>query len=797
MKVKRFFSAVLASIMLFALCGYFPNKKGISNLSLTADAANVENIVARADYLYSIKWTPQKSILTFDGKTFTAGKSYRLPYGMPVTPMGFIGYDISVDDFLNETKNANSKLYSSYSYFQGMRSPYYSMDCSTFVSWCWGLSQRQTTDYLKNYADNLGACTTTNISKIKVGDALNSETSVNGHVRLVTGISDGKYEITEMTPDVLKRETFTKSELASYSVGYHILRPTEFKTNTVRINYNTNGGTISSDKYYSEDNGDIYKTSTKKKIGPKWEFGSGDEDGLYNASTFGLSRKGYTFLGWSTSKSGGKIFDQDDTSLTANDIYPDIATKSGTVTMYAQWKKNTLTINYNTNGGTVATNEKYYAKDGKIYNADGTLRVQKWGYNSGGTDGLINASTFYLTQKGFKFLGWSTSKSGGKIYDPTDTSLTANDIYPDITTKSATVTMYAQWEKNILTMNYNTNGGQISENETYYAVSDGNIYRKSDSKIFSVKWGHDYEAESGLYNASTFNLTRPGYKFTGWSLSKTDGTVYDQNDNTIRAATLFPDIYTKSGKVMLYAQWKENTVTINYNTNGGTISSDSDYYAESNGNIYEIADKTAFAPKWNYTYESKYGLTNASTFKLTREGYTFLGWSTSPSGGKIFDQDDLTIRTKDLFSDILTKSGTVTMYAQWKATTTTTTTSKTTTTKKTTTTAKTTTTKKSTTTSKTTTKATTTTTKPVTTTTTATPPTTSSPSAGDANCDGQVLLNDAILILQYLGNPDAYPLSDEAKANADVSGNGDGLTNKDALAIQRYILHAIPSLPET
>lgn len=68
---------------------------------------------------------------------------------------------------------------------------------------------------------------------------------------------------------------------------------------------------------------------------------------------------------------------------------------------------------------------------------------------------------------------------------------------------------------------------------------------------------------------------------------------------------------------------------------------------------------------------------------------------------------------------------------------------------------------------------------------------------GDTNCDGQVLLNDAILILQYLGNPDAYPLSDEAKANADVSGNGDGLTNKDALAIQRYILHAIPSLPET
>lgn len=815
MKVKRFFSAVLASIMLFALCGYFPNKKGISNLSLTADAANVENIVARADYLYSIKWTPAKTIYGY-GKnyTFKAGETYRLPYGMPVNTGTFIGYNISIDNFIKETKNSSSKLYTSSSGWSGSSysnawyCPYYSMDCSTFVSWCWGLSSRQTTYGLENYGTYIGACTKANVSKLKLGDALNS----SGHVGLVTGISDGKYEVTEMTPPVLYRKKYTASELVAEWGSYSILRPTEFKTNTVRINYHTNGGTLASDSKYHTVDGKIYNAEDQK-VGEKWEYGKGDDTGLYDASTFKLSRKGYTFIGWSTSKSGGKVFDEDDTSLTANDIYPDIATKSGTVTMYAQWKKNTLTINYNTNGGTVATNEKYYAKDGKIYNADGTLRVQKWGYNSGGTDGLINASTFYLTQKGFKFLGWSTSKSGGKIYDPTDTSLTANDIYPDITTKSATVTMYAQWEKNILTMNYNTNGGQISENETYYAVSDGNIYRKSDSKIFSVKWGHDYEAESGLYNASTFNLTRPGYKFTGWSLSKTDGTVYDQNDNTIRAATLFPDIYTKSGKVMLYAQWKENTVTINYNTNGGTISSDSDYYAESNGNIYEIADKTAFAPKWNYTYESKYGLTNASTFKLTREGYTFLGWSTSPSGEKIFDQDDLTIRAKDLFSDILTKSGAVTMYAQWKATTTTTTTSKTTTTKKTTTTAKTTTTKKSTTTSKTTTKATTTstknittttttkitttTTKPVTTTTTATPPTTSSPSAGDANCDGQVLLNDAILILQYLGNPDAYPLSDEAKANADVSGNGDGLTNKDALAIQRYILHAIPSLPET
>ena len=108
--------------------------------------------------------------------------------------------------------------------------------------------------------------------------------------------------------------------------------------------------------------------------------------------------------------------------------------------------------------------------------------------------------------------------------------------------------------------------------------------------------------------------------------------------------------------------------------------------------------------------------------------------------------------------------------------------SKTTTTKPTTT--KTTTTK--TTTSKTTTSKTTTTTTP----------NPSNVTPGDANCDGEVLLNDAILVMQSIGNPDLYKLSAQGKANADVCNPGDGITNKDALSIQRYILRLVTTLPE-
>ena len=75
---------------------------------------------------------------------------------------------------------------------------------------------------------------------------------------------------------------------------------------------------------------------------------------------------------------------------------------------------------------------------------------------------------------------------------------------------------------------------------------------------------------------------------------------------------------------------------------------------------------------------------------------------------------------------------------------------------------------------------------------------------GDANCDGSVNMADAVLIMQSIANPSKYGVSGTDKAhitaqgqkNGDVSGNGDGITNKDALAIQKYKLALINKLPE-
>jgi endoglucanase len=68
---------------------------------------------------------------------------------------------------------------------------------------------------------------------------------------------------------------------------------------------------------------------------------------------------------------------------------------------------------------------------------------------------------------------------------------------------------------------------------------------------------------------------------------------------------------------------------------------------------------------------------------------------------------------------------------------------------------------------------------------------------GDANCDGAVDVSDAVIIMQSLSNPSKYSLTAQGKLNGDVNKNGDGITNADALSIQKYKLELIKELPES
>ncbi|MDE6664990.1 MAG: beta-mannosidase [Ruminococcus sp.] len=62
---------------------------------------------------------------------------------------------------------------------------------------------------------------------------------------------------------------------------------------------------------------------------------------------------------------------------------------------------------------------------------------------------------------------------------------------------------------------------------------------------------------------------------------------------------------------------------------------------------------------------------------------------------------------------------------------------------------------------------------------------------GDANEDNKVNISDAVLIMQSIANPEEFKLTEKGKDNADVADRGNGVTAKDALAIQFVEIHTI------
>ncbi len=58
--------------------------------------------------------------------------------------------------------------------------------------------------------------------------------------------------------------------------------------------------------------------------------------------------------------------------------------------------------------------------------------------------------------------------------------------------------------------------------------------------------------------------------------------------------------------------------------------------------------------------------------------------------------------------------------------------------------------------------------------------------SGDSNGDGRIDMSDAVLIMQTIANPSKYKLTEQGSKNADM--DGDGVTNADALAIQKKLL---------
>ncbi len=195
----------------------------LQNLGATQNQLNIKE---RADYMYGLTWVCQKTVTAHaytSYYTYYAGNTYHMPYGQGSTSY-YIGYGVSPEDFLAAANDANSIFYNEKSYAGSWYSTYYITDCSGFVSWCWGLTEKQSTRSLGNYSTYVASVTTNNIKNhLQIGDALNR---YDYHVVLVTDIKYDSYgnmteiEITEQTIPDTKRTTYTPSELASEYSSY-------------------------------------------------------------------------------------------------------------------------------------------------------------------------------------------------------------------------------------------------------------------------------------------------------------------------------------------------------------------------------------------------------------------------------------------------------------------------------------------------------------------------------------------------------------------------------------------------
>lgn len=216
-----------------------------------------------------------------------------------------------------------------------------------------------------------------------------------------------------------------------------------------------------------------------------------------------FDRPGYTFTGWSTSKRG-------DPSLQPGDKH---TLEPRTTTVWAQWKADPAHLVYNSNIGTVGSETK---------TVDGVV------------DQTVKTITNPFDRPGYTFSGWNTQADGkGKAYATgADYVLTANDK----STPKNTSVLYAQWTINKVTLKFDPNGG-VGGYPSINTDAFGSVTIPKDAKEPKV--------------------TRPGFRFTGWSLKKTpdkDETLLTPGKDTVSMPA--------EGEVAVYAQWEPAMTTL-------------------------------------------------------------------------------------------------------------------------------------------------------------------------------------------------------------------------------------------
>ena len=201
-----------------------------------------------------------------------------------------------------------------------------------------------------------------------------------------------------------------------------------------------------------------------------WEWAGAPADAWYfdPEANGALSHEGYTFAGWTYDKEGQQ-------PVAANDL----ATTTGDVTLYAQWKPADEGSHLN------------------VFYRDAMDDSYLWVWTGAPQDNWYfdPSANGAIEHEGYEFAGWTYDKEGQQPVEKDALLTTTGDV-----------TVYAQWTK-------------VEEPATdVHTVTFKDLFNKTVNKV-EVKDGEAVATP----NAPSFD----GYTFHGWSTSDTEYVEYD------------------------------------------------------------------------------------------------------------------------------------------------------------------------------------------------------------------------------------------------------------------------------
>ena len=440
---------------------------------------------------------------------------------------------------------------------------------------------------------------TYNLNGGSVSNANKTEYTIESETFTLTNPTRPGYTFNGWTGSILSDKTYTVS-ISTGSTG-NLSFTANYDANLNSLLFNANGGVGETPEM-------LIETDRTVKL---------------NTCTF--SRKGYDFVGWTTSQNGEKVYsDGQNYTMGVNSEY----------VLYAVWKIKTYTIEYHLNNGTAPSNKQSYTVETESFTLENPLRngytfigwsgtdiadksttvtigkgtignrkyTANWKantnvlhFNPNGGDGimddmsidtddekLLTANTF--TRDGYKFKGWANVPKGSVVYLDTSSYRMGT---------ASAYTLYAVWEANVNKLIFDGNGLTSGEMEE--------MSIKTDESVSLIDCG----------------FTKTGYSFKGWA-AETDGSVKYGNKA----------IYTMGAEssYTLYAVWEINQYTIILELNGGA------------------ADTDSITQNYNTVVEPPV---------VTRSGYNFVEWYADSEFNTIYN-----------FSTIPAEN--ITVYAKWQ-----------------------------------------------------------------------------------------------------------------------------------